>query len=311
MQALLSELFARQDGVVARAQLLDLGLLPSDIRRMERRRELRRAHPGIYVNHTGPLTRRQREWVAVLSAAPAALTGPSALPGRVPGAVHIAVAHGRKVCAPEGVVVRRIADVDARVQHERCPPRVRLEHALIGEMSDRIRGGDIAGAFEILSGVLGSRQTTAERVLDAARTRERISGRAIIEGMLTDARDGVCSVLERGYRDRVERAHQLLRPSRQHESAATGRPTRQDMRYLRFATIVELDGPAFHGTAAARDADGLRDLAELASASAVTARMTYGMVFRHGCRSAALLAEVLQARGWAGSFRRCPACPPA
>lgn len=83
------------------------------------------------------------------------------------------------------------------------------------------------------------------------------------------------------------------------------------MRYLRFATIVELDGLAFHGTAAARDADGLRDLAELASASAMTARMTYGMVFRDGCRSAALLAEVLQARGWAGSLRRCPACPPA
>jgi len=57
-----------QDGVIARRQLLALGFAPHDIARLLRRRELARAFDGVYVNHTGPLTPRQRTWVAVLAA---------------------------------------------------------------------------------------------------------------------------------------------------------------------------------------------------------------------------------------------------
>src|SRR5215210_3810747 len=62
-----------QHGVVARRQIEELGGRESDIRRMVRRRELTPVTPGVYVNHTGQLTRAQREWVAVRSAWPAAL----------------------------------------------------------------------------------------------------------------------------------------------------------------------------------------------------------------------------------------------
>ncbi|WP_211357154.1 type IV toxin-antitoxin system AbiEi family antitoxin domain-containing protein [Nocardioides rubriscoriae] len=56
-----------QDGVVSRRQLEELGAAPHDIKRMVRRHELHRRLPGIFVEHNGPLTPRQQEWVAVLA----------------------------------------------------------------------------------------------------------------------------------------------------------------------------------------------------------------------------------------------------
>lgn len=52
----LSSLLAFQDGVVSRTQVLECGYQPHDIRRLVRRREWVIVFPGVYVNHTGPLT---------------------------------------------------------------------------------------------------------------------------------------------------------------------------------------------------------------------------------------------------------------
>ncbi|MFD4325120.1 hypothetical protein ACFWQC_10825 [Nocardioides sp. NPDC058538] len=54
-----------QDGVATDAQLTAGGLTRIDIERSVRRNELRRVHPRVYVNHTGPLTWEQRAWAAV------------------------------------------------------------------------------------------------------------------------------------------------------------------------------------------------------------------------------------------------------
>src|SRR6478735_11003645 len=75
----LEELLHLQSGVVARRQLLASGALPHDIARLVRRRSLTRVHPGVYVDHTGAPTWRQRAWAACLYHWPAALAGPSAL----------------------------------------------------------------------------------------------------------------------------------------------------------------------------------------------------------------------------------------
>lgn len=304
----LMELLLRQDGVVTRRQLFALGAQLHDIQRMVRRRELRRVAPGVYVNHTGPLTRRQREWVAVLAAWPAALTGRSVLPGAPPGKVHIAIARARTVRPQEGVVVQRTTDLHQRVLWQRSPPRLRVEHAVIDEMSQRIAAGDVAEAFATLARVVQSRQTTVERVLTTLEERRRVHGRQLIAAMLTDIRDGVCSVLERGYRDHVERAHELPRATHQHRSDATGTTTHQDVRYPRYSLVVELDGYAFHSDAATRDNDAARDLAELAATGSPTARVTYGLVFTTPCQTAGWLAEILRHRGWPGTLARCPAC---
>lgn len=304
----LRELLARQDGVIARWQLVALGAQPHDIERLLRRRDLCCPHPGVYVDHTGPLTPRQRDWVAVLAAWPAGLTGPSALPGPRPARVHIAIERGRTIQVPDGVVAHRTSGLQQRVNWQRSPPRMRLEHATIDEMSAQLRDAGVASAFTCLARVVQSRQTTAARILETLATRKRVAGRQLIAGMLIDVRDGMCSVLERGYRDNVERPHGLPRPRRQRVSLATGATTYQDLRYEPYSFVVELDGYAFHGDAAARDADADRDLAELATSGAPTARVTYGLVFDTPCRTAGWIGEILRNRGWSGVPTECPAC---
>lgn len=308
--AAIRELRRAQDGVVAWRQLAELGVRQHDVDRMLRRRELRRVHRGVYVDHTGPLTRRQREWVAVLAVWPAALADESVLPDEKPGAVCVAVGTGRTVQVPEGVRVRRVDHLEQRVRWHRSPPRIRVEHAALDVMSRRIRRGEVAAAFATLTRVVQSRETTVERILAALEERERIGGRRLLVGMLTDVRDGICSVLERGYRDQVERPHGLPRPSRQRESHATGMLTHQDVRYDQYSLVVELDGFVFHSSPQVRDSDAARDLAELAASGASTARLTYGLVFTHPCQTAGWIAEILHHGGWGGEFQPCHRCPP-
>lgn len=306
----LLELRLAQDGVLALWQLFERGARWSDVERMVRRRELRQVFPGIYVDHTGHLTARQREWIAVLTAWPAALAAESALPGVRTGVVHIAVKRGRRnLQLPPYVRMQRVTDLEELAMWHRSPPRLHVEPALLQVMSRRIHADDVAAAFDAMARVLHERATTVDRVLEALARRRRISGRATIESMLTDARDGACSVLERGYLRRVERAHGLPLASRQHPSTATGKLTHQDVRYPAFGLVLELDGFTFHGTAQARDDDAERDLAELAASSAATARLTYGLVFSRQCRTAKLIATILQREGWDGRLQACPRCP--
>ena len=68
-----------QSGVISRGQAQANGLSEGDIRRLLRRRDWVKVHPGVYVNHTGELTWLQRAWAGVLFAWPAALSHESAL----------------------------------------------------------------------------------------------------------------------------------------------------------------------------------------------------------------------------------------
>ena len=117
-----------QDGIYSRAQLLELGAAPHDIKRMLRRRELAAARPGVYADHTGPLTRKQTEWVAVLSAAPAALTHESALAACRTPVIHSRETHldrGERQLVSTATGRRTVKDV-------RYP-----EHRLIVELDGR------------------------------------------------------------------------------------------------------------------------------------------------------------------------------
>lgn len=298
-----------QDGVVARRQLLELGATPNDVRRMLRRRELFSAHPGVYIDHNGRPTREQLEWIAVLAAWPAALAFESALPRqRSDRVVQVVVAHDRTVQPPPHTTVQRMSGVADRIDWRDSPPRVRLEHAALDVMSHQIARGDVLAAFTTLSEVLFSRRTSTAALRSALAERSRLAGRRTIEGLLDDADTGACSVLERGYLQRVERAHGLPRGERQHASEATGRRTLQDVRYQRYGLIVELDG-VLHAAPRARDADARRDLAELAVRGEATARVTYGLVFGGQCETARSIGSVLQRGGWTGAATRCPLCP--
>jgi len=148
----ISDLLARQYGVISRSQLLAAGADDLLIARMLRRREWARVHPGVYVDHTGPLTWHQRAWAALLYAVPAALAGRSALRahglrGHDPDDdIHVVVSHHRKVQRRPGVRIERLQDFAGAVQLNLSPPRVRVEHALV-RVASAARSDDAAVGF--------------------------------------------------------------------------------------------------------------------------------------------------------------------
>ncbi len=286
--------------------MLEAGGGDDDIDRMLRRRELVPLHPGVYVDHNGPLTLRQRAWAAVLARWPAALARESAL-GEPSTVVHLAVDRQRNIDPLPGTQIHRTTDFTGRVEWHARPPQVRTAEAVIDTVIARLADDDVAAAFAVLTRAC-FRRTSVERVARALEQRSRVPHRRLIEALVDDLRSSACSVLERGYLHRVERAHGLPRGTRQRPSTATGRRTHQDVRYESFGTIVELDGRSHTETAEARDADARRDLAELAVAGAVTGRVTYGLVFGEPCATARRVAAVLQRNGWTGQPTTCPRC---
>ncbi|GAA1947178.1 hypothetical protein GCM10009798_02770 [Nocardioides panacihumi] len=313
-QARLDELLQAQHGVVARRQVLECGFTVNDIRRLVRRREWAPAgHPAIFVDHTGPMTWRQRAWAAVLHAWPAALAGESALravegPGRRDrddGApIRVAVDRKRSVVRREGIVIQRLSRLAARVQWSTSPPRLRTEEALLdlaaGSATELAAIGRLADA-------VNARLTTPARLLDTLASRPRIPRRRFLANTLADVRDGTCSVLEHGYLVGVERAHGPPRPRRQ-APTGVGRPGFRDIDYPELGIVVELDGRLGHDGSAARDRDLERDLDARVAAGRVTVRLGWGQVFDRPCSTAVKVAQLLQRHGWQGAHRPCARC---
>jgi len=304
------EVLALQDGVITRQQALAGGLTLSEIRRGLRRRDWVGVYPGVYVNHTGPLTWRQRAWCAVLSVPGSALSHQSAV-AAVVGAkersptdpIHLAV--HRKASAPQraGVAVHRYAQLEERVLWNAHPPRVRVEHALI----------DLAGAAHTeivaiahLADAVQARITTAPRLLAALGARPWCKRRKLLEGVLADIHDGTGSVLEHAYLTRVERPHGLPKPRRQ-APTRVGRRGYRDVEYDE-GLIVELDGRAPHDNALSRDRDMERDLDAAVAQEQPTLRLGWGQVYGRPCVTAEKVAKKLTALGWSGAITRCANC---
>ena len=299
-----------QDGTVSRRQAIECGATPAQLRRWLSRRDLVVVFPGVYVEHNGPLTRRQREWAAVLDAEPAALSHGSAL-RQLTGAavadgepVHLIVDRQRKVVRRPGVVVHRDEHFAEKALLGTRPPRERTVAALL----------DLAAlaptpveAVAILTDAVGARHTTADRLLVELAGRSRIPRRAFLLGVLRDIRDGTCSVLEHGYLTRVERPHRLPKPQRQ-APTEVGRPGFRDADYEKYGIVVELDGRAGHSDARSRDRDLQRDLDAAVDADRRTLRVGFAQVFGWPCRTGRQLARAFTKGGWTGTFHECPRC---
>ncbi|WP_414974318.1 hypothetical protein [Gordonia sp. (in: high G+C Gram-positive bacteria)] len=179
-----AEVLEQQSGVISRRQVLECGHTANDVRRLLRRREWATVVPGVYVNHTGLPTWRQRAWAAVLAAEPAALADRSVLaPGC--GPIHIAVDSGRTVVRRAGVVVHRRTRLESSVLWNASPPRLRVEEAAL-DVADA--AADDMDAVAVLSDVVGGRSTTVDRLLSAARRRCRMRRRQFLVGVLEDIR---------------------------------------------------------------------------------------------------------------------------
>lgn len=254
---------------------------------------------------------QQRAWGAVLLAQvqasdlhgeSAALTGRSALlaaeGGAGPGPIEVVVADERRITARTGIVVVRSTALLETVRWHVGPPRVPYDRALLEVASRRRRTVDVVGT---LAGGIGSRRTTAHRLLACAETVPRLSRRALVTAVLRDLADGTCSALEHGYLTRVERPHALPVARRQVRARTRAGAAFRDADY--DGLVVELDGRAWHDSVDRRDADADRDLVT-ASAGRLTVRLTWGQVFDRPCWTAGHVARLLGA-----SPRRCgPDC---
>lgn len=298
---------SRQAGVVSRRQLRERGWTDPQIRRAVRRRDLVPVQRGVYVDHTGEPTWEQRAWAAVLSVWPAALCDVSAL--RAYGAadagprIHVAVDRKRSVRAPMGAVLHYRVLNDIAAWHL-APPRVIYEQAVIDVAVRQRRRVDTIG---VLSDAVGSRRTTAERLLATVAARARLPDRAWIHAVLHDIDAGTWSVLEHGYLDLVERPHGLPAALRQVRHVGTSGTIYRDAELPGLA-IIELDGHRHHTSSRDRDRDLQRDL-EAAARSGVTLRLGYGQVFDRPCSTAFTLAAILGRLGWEGTAHSCgPTC---
>lgn len=304
---------AHQDGLITRRQALGHGLSVTEVKRLVRRREWVAVSPGVYVNHTGELTWRQRAWAAVLAGGPgAALCLESALrahegPGRTQVdhfTIHVAVPHGRRLLAVEGVRLHQMVDLSSRVQWNKTPPCTRYDDTVL----DLAARGTRLTSVARLADACGSRRTTAARLRDRLDERKRIAQRDWLRAVLSDVADGTCSVLEHGYLDLVERPHGLPPGTRQAlRDLGNGRVYR-DVDLPGLGVRIELDGKLFHTSTEDRDKDLERDLEAVVAEDGTTIRLGFGQVYDRPCSTAAKLTKVMQRRGWGGEPTTCDAC---
>lgn len=187
----------------------------------------------------------------------------------------------------------------------RSPPRIAVEHAVIDVAASK---PDAFDAFRVISDACQSRETNAARIAAILASRQRVHRKRLLLELLGDLEAGACSVLEREWL-RLESLHRLPAADRQDPATVNGRGAYRDATYGRFALVVELDGKAFHDDAESWDADHDRDLDTVVERQALTVRLTYGLVFRHGCRTVRRVAVLLQRGGWTGELVPCAACP--
>jgi hypothetical protein len=306
---------AAQDGVISRRQLLAEGFNDNDIERLLRRRALRSVHAGVYVEHTGPLTWRQRAWAAVLACWPAALYGRSAVraadssprhepPRSQDELIDVGIEHPRKKLAPPGVRVHRVVGLEQKVLWNLGPPRMRTEEAVLAMCADE-KSDD--GALAIAADACQRRRTTPPRLLEALAGR-RIRHGAWLRVVLEDIASGAHSLLEHGYLHRVERAHGLPPARRQLHESVEESSIYRDALYEEQGVVVELDGRVGHEWTDERWDDMDRDL-DAGADGLLSVRLGWRHVFGTSCWTAERIDRILRRRGWEGRIHPCgPDC---
>lgn len=177
------------------------------------------------------------------------------------------------------------------------PPRTRTEETLLDCAKELGEDDTVA----MITRALTQRATTASRILAASEERIRIRHRTTIRALCDATADGVESVLEWRYLERVERQHGL---PPMHRQVQVGRH-RLDGLYPDFGVVLELDGRAFHDTAR----DMHRDNVNAVEHGLTTLRYGWHAVTSTPCEVAQQVAATLRQRGWSGSLRRCDQCP--
>jgi hypothetical protein len=210
----LQDLAAQQDQVLRRSQLRELGFDRNAVQSQVRAGRWARAGSTVVVLHTGPLSRRQREWAAVLGAGPhSALAGRTGLAlaglqGWDDGAVHVVV--------PRGYSPSRVPSVRTIFHETRCPPERTLE--TVGRpprtsversaIDAAVWSQRTATACGVLAAVVQQRLSTGPRLLVALEQAGAVKHRAAMMRALRDISGGAQALTEINF-GRLSRRHEL------------------------------------------------------------------------------------------------------
>ncbi len=274
----LAEVAARQHGVVARQQLLSLGLSRQAIGVRRERRQLHPLHRGVYAVGYATVTRHGRWMAATLAGGPGTVLShrsAAAVWGILPYDGVPEITTERRLLTREGLTLHS-ADIplDERTHDDGIPvttvprtlldlaavvPPRRLERAL--HEAEVLRLADALSLPDLLARHPGRRRAAALRALLADAALGATVTRQELEHDFATLVAGaglprpVTNVLVEGHEvDAVWREHRL---------------------------IVELDGRAVHGTRRAFEADRARDRA-LTIAGWRVVRITWRQLHRDG-----------------------------
>ena len=248
MSALLSTagapFVAAQHGVLSRTQALTLVTRHQLYRLVSSGRWARPAR-GVFINHTGPLTAEQRDWVALLAAPPGSVLGGltalahDGFSSFKPSRPAVVAPMSSAPVAYDDLDLHWSMYLDERDIHPlRTPPRTRPARSVIDAASWERHG---RRAREI---VLSAAQkgVVAPRTLREALTRRgACRHRALIVESYLDAAGGIQSLPERSF-DEIRREAGLPRPERQAAVRRTDGRYYLDVWWKAFNLAVEVHG---------------------------------------------------------------------
>jgi very-short-patch-repair endonuclease len=255
----------------------------------------------VVVAHNGPLTRRQRVWVAVLSAGNGAVCGGATaaklagLRGYDSGPVHVLVPDDRQVSAIPGAAIHRTSILPADHLLSSTPPHTTMARAVFDAAAWAATDDD---ARAIVAAAFQQRRVIAEEIDAVARLLTRSRRRALVLETAMYAAGGAHSLSEVDLARLCRRFH-LPPPDHQVERAdRSGRRRFLDAYWAEWRIHVEVDG-AFHLEVRAWWAD-MRRQNDLWVKGDRVLRFPAWVVTRRPEEVAAQLRAALCAAGWPG-----------
>lgn len=299
-----------QGGVLALSQAAELGLGRHSVARLLDQEHWSRICPGIVWTHplraADELPWPAKVWSGLIAGGSGSRLGPQASGfhyGLIaePELPDIFVGSSTASAQARGPWVLRREQPGARsARTVGEPPRLTVDAAVI-DLCNEACAGDVVG---LLTKAVQRQLTSSDRLLDELGARARHRHRRLIRDILSDVDDGSESPLELNYLREVERPHGLPRGRRQ--ASRLGLSHVSDVGYDLWSLLVELDGRDGH-IEEGHFRDRRRDNA-FALRDFLTLRFGWYDVTDNPCAIAWQVAMVLTARGWTGSFRRCPRC---
>ena len=299
----LTYLLLRQERVVSRAQALD-HLTEGALRHRVASGRWQRVHRRVYVAHTGPITRAQRLWTAVLATG-GVLAGLAALEfegfrGYPAPVVDVLLPPARHDSDPPlGVRVRRTLHLDADDVIRAGLPRTDMARSLV-DAAQWAPTDDHACA--IITAGFQQRLVGAGDVEKVVARLRHVRRGALIARTAGDAAGGSHSLAELDYL-RLSRRAGLPEPSRQHvRHDSGGRRRYLDVWYDEYGVQVEIDGSQ-HLEARAAWAD-MRRQNDLWISGVRVLRFPAWLLRARPADVVTQVEAALTAAGWPGPARR-------